>query len=520
MREAVESRLRAGTIKCVVCTSSLDLGVDFSPVEQVIQVGAPKGVARMLQRAGRSGHQPRAVSRIFCVPAHALELVEFAAVRDSIARGELESRVPIEFPLDVLAQHLVTVALGGGFREEEMLAEVRGSHSYRNLHPDDWKWVLDFITRGGQSLRAYPEFQKVHQEGDFYHVNKPLIARFHRMSVGTITSDASMNVKLKRGGFLGTIEEGFIARLRPGDGFSFAGQQLELIKVRDMTAVVRRSKKAARRIPQWMGGKMPLSTQLAASVRRMLAEARRGEFRGPEMKAVEPVLKLQTAWSLIPDPDELLIEWTQTRDGLHYFIYPFAGRLAHEGLAALSAYRISKLASRSFTLTMNDYGFGLSTPAALDLDEAGWRAVLSPERLLEDLLECLNSTELAKRQFREIARIAGLVFQGYPGAGKSNRQLQASSGLFFEVFTKYDPGNRLLAQARREVVDRQLEVRRLRAALEQTQAMKVILRRTERLTPLSFPLWSMWVQAEVSSEQWRDRVKRMAEQLEAAAENE
>ncbi len=518
VRETVESRLRAGTIKCVVCTSSLDLGVDFSPVEQVIQVGAPKGVARMLQRAGRSGHQPRAISRIYCVPAHALELVEFAAVRQSIARDELESRVPLQFPLDVLAQHLVTLALGGGFREADTLAEVRSAYSYRNLHADDWKWVIDFITRGGQSLRAYPEFQKVRQEGDFFRVEKPLIAKFHRMSIGTITSDASMSVKLKRGGFLGTIEESFVARLRPGDGFSFAGHQLELVKVRDMAAIVRKSKKPARRIPQWMGGKMPLSTQLANSVRRLLAEARRGEFNGPEMQAVAPVLKIQSAWSLIPDVGELLIEWTQTRYGFHYFVYPFAGRLAHEGLAALSAYRIAKRAPRSFALTMNDYGFALSTPAALELDDAGWRSILSPERLLDDLLECLNSTELAKRQFREIARIAGLVFQGYPGAGKSNRQLQASSGLFFEVFAKYDPENRLLAQARREVIDRQLEVRRLRSALEQTQAMAVVLRRTERLTPLAFPLWSMWVQAEVSTEQWRDRVKRMAEQLEAAAD--
>src|SRR5262249_33622859 len=146
-------------------------------------------------------------SRIICVPAHALELVEFAAVRDSIGLGELESRVPIEFPLDVLSQHLVTIALGGGFREDEMLAEVRSAYSYRHLHLDDWKWVLNFITRGGQSLRAYPEFQKVNQEGDFYQVDKPLIARFHRMSIGTITSEASMAVKLKRGGFLGTIEE-------------------------------------------------------------------------------------------------------------------------------------------------------------------------------------------------------------------------------------------------------------------------------------------------------------------------
>lgn len=517
VREAVEARLRAGNIKCVVCTSSLDLGVDFSPVQQVIQIGAPKGVARMLQRAGRSGHQPGAVSRIFCVPAHALELVEFAAVREAIGRGEMESRVPLEHPLDVLAQHLVTLALGGGFREAEALAEVRSAYSYRNLHPDDWNWVLDFITRGGNSLRAYPEYQKVQQTGDFYTVEKPLIAKFHRMSVGTITSDASMAVKLRRGGFLGTIEESFIARLRPGDGFSFAGLQVELLRVRDMTAIVRKSKKTARRIPQWMGGKMPLSTQLAHSVRLLLAKAKNGQFPGPEMKAVEPVLKIQAAWSRIPDVDELLIEWTQTRFGFHYFIYPFAGRLAHEGLAALAAYRLGKLAPRSFTLTMNDYGFALNTPTALQLEEKHWRAMFSPEKLIEDLAECLNSTELAKRQFREIARIAGLVFQGYPGAGKSNRQLQASSGLFYEVFTKYDPENRLLDQARREVVERQLEIHRLRSTLEQIREMKYTQIHTERLTPLAFPLWSMWVQAEVSSEQWRDRVQRMAEQLEADA---
>lgn len=516
-REAVETRLRAGTIKCVVCTASLDLGVDFSPVEQVIQVGAPKGIARILQRAGRSGHQPGAVSRIFCAPAHALELVEFAAVRESIARGEMESREPPDCPLDVLVQHLVTMALGGGFREKEALAEIRGAFSYRNLSDGDWEWVLDFVMRGGKSLRAYPQFQRVQQDDGHCTVTQPLIARLHRMSIGTITSDASMTVKLMKGGFLGTIEESFIARLRPGDGFSFAGHQLQLVRVHEMTALVRKAKKSARRIPQWLGGKMPLSTQLARSVRRMLDEARRGEFRGPEMRAVEPVLKIQAAWSVIPDPEELLIEWMPSRDGFHYFIYPFAGRLAHEGLAALTAWRLGRMTPRSFTLTMNDYGFALTTPAALDLNDAGWRQVLSPDHLLDDLLECLNSTELARRQFREIARIAGLVFQGYPGAGKSTRQLQASSGLFYDVFAKYDPDNRLLDQARREVVERQLEVRRLRSALEEAQTMRLILIRTEQLTPLAFPLWAMWVQAQVSTEQWSDRVKRMVKQLEAAA---
>ncbi len=513
-REIVESRLRAGSIRCVVCTASLDLGVDFSPVEQVIQVGGPKGIARMLQRAGRSGHQPGATSRIVCVPAHALELVEFAAVRESIARGDMEARTPLDCPLDVLVQHLVTLALGGGFVEEEARAEIRSTHAYRDLRGEDWLWVLDFITRGGEALRAYPDFQRVQRRENFFDVAQPHIARFHRMQIGTITSDAAMSVRLQNGGHLGSVEESFIARLRPGDGFSFAGRALELVRVRDMTAVVRKATKPARRVPQWMGGHMPLSTQLARAVRRKLAEAKRREFHGPEMRAAAPVLKIQADWSVIPDADELLIEWTSSRDGFHYFIYPFAGRLAHEGLAALVAHRLGKLAPRSFTLTMNDYGFALTTPDPLDLDEAGWRSALSPERLLDDLLDCLNSTELARRKFREIARIAGLVFQGYPGAGKSNRQLQASSGLFYDVFAKYDPGNRLLEQARREVVERQLEVSRLRDALEQAQTMTLILHRTEQLTPLAFPLWAMWVQGQVNTEPWTDRVKRMVAELE------
>ncbi|HEY2574483.1 MAG TPA: helicase-related protein, partial [Verrucomicrobiaceae bacterium] len=517
VREEVEARLRAGTVKCVVCTSSLDLGVDFSPVEQVIQVGGPKGIARMLQRAGRSGHRPGAASRIHCVPAHALELVEFAAVRDGIQGGDMESREPMDRPLDVLVQHLVTLGLGGGFQSAEALTEVRSTHAFRSLSDDEWNWTLDFITKGGRALGAYPQFQRVRLEGGRFFVPDPLVAKFHRMSVGTITSDATMLVKLRSGGNLGSIEEGFIARLRPGDGFFFAGRALELVRTHDMTAVVRPAKKVSRRIPQWLGGKMPLSSQLALAVRRKLAQARRGDFSGPEMQAVAPVMRLQAAWSFIPDPDELLIEHTVSREGFHYFVYPFAGRLAHEGLAALVGHRLGRSAPRTFGLTMNDYGFALSTTVPLELDETHWRRVLSPERLLEDLLDCLNATELARRQFREIARVAGLVFQGYPGTRKSMRQLQASSGLFFDVFARYDPDNLLLQQARREVLERQLEVRRLRLALETAQASRFVLRETKHLTPLAFPLWAMWLQGEVTSESWSGRVKRMVSELEAAA---
>jgi ATP-dependent Lhr-like helicase len=517
-REKAESRLRAGDILCVVCTGSLDLGVDFSPVEQVIQIGGPKGIARLLQRAGRSGHQPGATSRIFCVPAHAMEFVEFAAIREAVALGQMESREPQTAPLDLLAQHLVTLALGGGFTEKETLAEIRSTHAYRDLTDSDWQWTLDFIVRGGNALRAYSQFKRVQPTKEGLHlVTEPHIARFHRMSVGTITSDAMITVKLQNGGYLGSLEESFIARLKPGDAFSFAGHRVELVRVRDMAAIVRRSKKTSRLVPQWMGGHMPLSSQLADAVRAKLAEARLGQFNGPEMRSVKPVLDLQARDSLIPNPDELLIESARTREGFHYFLYPFAGRLAHEGLASLTAFRLSRQSPRSVTLTMNDYGFCMTTPDPVELDENGWRQLLTSDHLLDDLLACLNSGELTKRKFREIARIAGLIFQGYPGSGKTTRQIQASSGLFFDVFTRYDPENLLLNQARREVLQHQLDEQRLTHTLRAIESMKIVPIATERLTPLSFPLWTMWVQGHVSTEAWGDRVRRMAEQLDAAS---
>lgn len=516
IREEVERRLRTGDIRCVVCTSSLDLGVDFSPVSQVIQVGAPKGVARMLQRAGRSGHQPGAVSRIVCVPAHAFELVEFAAVREAIADKKLESRLPLEHPLDVLVQHIVTVALGSGFVEKELLAEVRSTHAYRNLTDEEWQWCMDFVTRGGHALKAYPQFTKVVCKDGLCTVPDLFLGRMHRMSVGTITSESSMVVRVVRGAMLGTIEESFIGRLKPGSRFSFGGLTLELVRVRDMTAYVRRSKQLSGIVPQWMGGRMPLSTELAAVVRQKLSDALHGKFEGKEMRAVAPVLKILSLWSHIPETDELLVERIKMRDGTHHFVFPFAGRLVHEGLAALIAYRVSQRFPASIAVTLNDYGFGLLCGTDWEMNEQQWQALFTKENLLEDLLACLNSAELARRQFREIARIAGLVFQGYPGQSKSARQLQSSSGLFYDVFTQYDPKNLLLEQARREVLERQLEVSRLAQTLNDVSQMKIVKREVQRLTPLSFPLWASFVQANVSSEKWSERVKRMALELESA----
>lgn len=520
IRTRVEDMLRAGELKCAVCTSSLDLGVDFSPVEQVIQVGSPKGIGRLMQRAGRSGHQPGVPSRIVGVPTHALELIEFAAVRDALVERRVEPRTPLRLALDVLAQHVVTIALGGGFTEPDLLAEARTTHAFADLTVEQWGWVMDFVTRGGPALTAYPQYARVGTDETGRHViASPQIGRLHRMAIGTISSDTAMLVRFVSGKSLGTIEESFISRLNPGDRFVFSGRVLELVRVRDMTAQVKVAKNKKGAVPRWGGGKMPLSTQLSEAVRSKFEESKRGAVRGPEMEVVSPLLELQDAVSLLPQRHELLIERTKSREGHHWFVFPFEGRLAQEGLGALLAHRVTRAAPRSVTATATDYGIELLSAAPIELDEAAWRSLLSTDELLDDLLACLNSTQLARRRFRDIARVAGLLMPGYPGSGKSARQLQASSDLFYDVFQEFDPENMLLHQARREVLEEQLEVRRLREALERIATLEFAIVETERLSPLAFPIYAERLRAEhLSTEQWSDRMAKMAVQLERASE--
>jgi ATP-dependent Lhr-like helicase len=516
-REWVENGLRTGQLRCVVATSSLDLGVDFSPVDRVLQVGSPKGVARLLQRAGRSGHRPGATSRVTCVPTNALELIEIAAARDGVERGALESRLQMERPLDVLAQHVVTVALGGGFEPDQLLAEVRSTRAYAALSDAEWAWVLEFLTYGGDALRAYPEYARITLDGGRYVVTNDEIARRHRMSIGTIVGDAQIGVSYLRGGSLGSVEESFVARLKPGDRFVFAGRPLEFVRVRDMKAWVRLAPNGKGAVPRWQGSRLPLSGQLAALLRERIGEAGRGAFRGPEMKTLQPLFAVQRKWSHIPGPDELLVEQVKTREGWHLFVYPFEGRLVHEGLAALCAYRLARHAPITFSMASNDYGFELLSPTEPPLAAALDAALFSPDRLAEDIQAALNSTEMAKRQFRELARVAGLVFPGFPRAGKTARQLQISSGLFFDVLQRYDPGNLLLSQAAREVLERQLESTRLGIALHRLSRAEVIVTHPRRVTPLGFPLLVDRTRERVSSESMADRIRRMQLALERAA---
>ena len=518
-RTAAEERLRLGTIKCVVCTSSLDLGVDFSPVDQVIQIGSPKGMARLMQRAGRSGHRPGAVSRVFGVPTNAFELVEFAAARQALSERRIESRRPLRMTLDVLAQHLFTVAAGGGFEPAAMRREVMASHAFAELDDASWDWLLTFITSGGHVLRAYPEFAKVSLVEGRLVMLEERIARLHRRGIGTISSDTAISVQYASGRRLGTVEEGFISRIKPGGLFIFSGRRLELLRYHDLRAVVRDAarKKQSGQIPSWVGGKSPLSTELASAVCRKLEAAGAGDLSDPELQAFAPVLALQQAWSVVPRSDQLLIEETTSREGHHVYVYPFAGRLVHEGLGTLVAWRMARHRHVSITVSFNDYGFELFSPDDLSAGEAAWRELLSAANLTEDLIACMNTAELAKRQFRGIARVAGLVLQGFPGNPKTTKSLQVSSGLLFDVFSKYDPGNLLLAQARREILEQQLELTRLKATLAALGSRSLVRVSTKHLTPMAFPLWADLLSSSLTTENFASRLEKMLRELEQAA---
>lgn len=518
-RDWVEDALHSGSLKAVVCTSSLDLGVDFRPVGQVMQIGSPKGVARFLQRAGRSGHQPGATSRIFFVPTHTLELVESAALRSAIDAGEIEQRIPYIRSFDVLVQYLVTLAVSEGFEEREIYNEIIKTYSFSSVTRTEWQWCLNFITTGGPSLGAYEDHHKVVFEDDKYKVTSRRVALRHRLSIGTIVGESSLQVKFVTGGFIGTVEEWFAGQLKPGDVFWFAGRSLELIRIKDMTVQVRRSKRKKGKVPSWLGGRLELSSKLSEQLRQKIEEIAQARHAGTvedleiELQTLEPLSDIQDRRSRIPRTNELLIESFQSREGHHLVFYPFEGRNTNEALASLIAYRLSRLQPISLSIAMNDYGFELLSETPIPIREGLRGELFSTDHLYQDIQRSINEMELAKRRFREIASIAGLVFKGYPSRQKRDRHLQSSSQLFFQVFNDYEPDNLLLMQAHEEVMTFQVQEGRLREALQRIQHQTVRLEEIKKATPFAFPIIIDRIREKLSSEKLEDRIKRMKLQL-------
>ncbi|MBM5816424.1 MAG: ligase-associated DNA damage response DEXH box helicase [Cyanobacteria bacterium K_Offshore_surface_m2_239] len=543
-REAVEAGVKEGEIRWVVCTSSLDLGVDFQPVERVVQIGSAKHLARLLQRAGRSAHAPGRTSQVLFMPTNALELLEVSAMRRGLEAGVVEHRAAPRAPMDVLLQHLVTLACGPGLVPAEELRAIRSAWSFRHLSDAAWEWCLDFLEHGGRCLAAYPRYRLLEREelppaeagttipaaavasaDTRFRVREPSIARLHRLNIGTITADRSVTVRFARGAVIGHVEEAFIGRLKPGDVFFFAGRQLELVRLREMTAEVRATTKKTTAVPAWAGGQMALSDLLSHHLRQEVARCRRALEEGeesalldtPELKALEPLLRRQAELSLIPGSEEFLVEVCRTREGSHLYAYPFEGRFVHEGLGFLWAWRFARRRPGTLTVAVNDYGFELLAPRGYpfaELVESLAEELLSTDALEADLERAINLSEMERRRFRAIARVSGLVRNGLPGAGKSAGQLQISAALLFDVFQRHDPDNLLLRQAQEEVLREQLEVHRLESTLGRLRGCDLRLVPTLRPSPLAFPLLAERLTNRMSNESLLDRLGRLRAEAE------
>ena len=515
-RTAIEAGLKSGQIKWVVCTSSLDLGVDFQPVERVVQIGSAKNMARLLQRAGRSQHTPNGTSEIFFLPTHALELLEISAMRYGLEQGLIESRRPLHQPYDVLIQHLVTLACGDGFDPEKTWQAIRQTVSYAQLSAADFDWMLAFIEKGGKCLSSYPRFQKVVLDEGRYRIKTAQLSRMHRMGIGTISSNQLVQIRYLSQGAIGAVEESFVSKLQPGDVFFFAGKQLEYFQLKDMVLYVKAAKKKSVVSPTWAGGNLAISDTLSTQLRQEIERVKANPQQNRECDRLSPVLSAQQRLSHLPSTHELLIECCKTREGQHLYVFPLEGRFVHEGLGFLWGYRFAKQQAATFTISVNDYGFEILAPKDYPFQTLFSEAFFDLETLEPDIQASINLSELAARRFRAIAQIAGLVFKGYPTAKKTTSQLQVSSSLIYDVFTKYEPDNLLLKQAQQEVLHEQLEVQRLAHTLDRLRQLTLVWKTPKRPSPFAFPLLVERLTARMSNESLRDRIERMKQQWEKA----
>ena len=507
LRQWIEDALSNGSLKAVVCTSSLDLGVDFKPVDTVIQIGSSKGIARFLQRAGRSGHSPHEISKIYFVPTHALELIEVAALKEAYKNNVIEHREPMVMTIDVLVQFLVTLALGGGFTDD-LYSMIKQTHAFQYLTDEDWKWCVTFITKGGKLGENYEEFHRVTVADGKYVVNNRRIAMLHRMNIGVIASDAMLRVKFLSGGYLGMVEEYFITKLKPGDQFILAGRVLEYVRLKELTVYVRNSSGKAL-TPSWLGGRLPLTSHLAHFLRKKLALGIHAKPSEKELQFLFPLFSKQLEHSHLPKEDEFLVENIYTREGFHLFMYPFEGRLVHEVMATLVAYRISKIYPISFSIAMNDYGFELFSDKQIPLTKDDLRKILCRDGLMNDVASSINAAEMALHKFRDIAIISGMVIQTFPGKQRNNKSLQASSSVIFKVLEEHEPDHLLVRQAYAEVFNQQLEEVRLQEAFKRIENSKIIYIFAQQYTPLSFPIKVDSLRQSLSSEDLATRIQRM-----------
>lgn len=509
LRESIEHGIKTGGLKLVVCTSSLDLGVDFPMVERVYQIGSPKSISRFIQRAGRSGHTPTGVPKIFFVPTHALELYEYLATELAIDRGLKEDIIPPELSFDVLSQHMVTLAANEGLNLEDAYEEVRGTYSFRNLQKHDFDNIVSFLTHGGKSLSAYPDYHRLKEFKGKYLVPDKRMIQEHMMNIGTITSEPSIKIKFMRGASLGSVEESFVGRLKKGDHFVFAGKSLEYVLMKDLTLFVKLAPPGAGITAIWGGQRLPLSSLLCEHLKEVFELIEKGELNHPMVEYLAPISEVQKALSRLPGRNFLLVEETETKEGNHLFLFPFEGQRVHEALASLLSVRMSEMSKVTFSFAVSEYGLEILGPSDFKFPVDRLRELLSVDNLAADIQKSLNMTQLAKKQFREISQVSGLIHQNRAGSKRTMKNLQMSSSLIFDVFRAYEPEQPFFNQSFEEVKFFQFQEDRLRKVLEKIEKIPIEHYKTTRPSPLAFPLIIERVGSRVTSESLQDRLSRM-----------
>jgi ATP-dependent helicase Lhr and Lhr-like helicase len=482
-RRKVEGAMARGELRALVCTASLDLGVDWGDVDCVVQMGAPKGSSRLLQRIGRANHRLDQSSKAILVPGNRFEFLEALAARDAVEQGQRDGDPFRPGGLDVLAQHAMACACAAPFDEAELLAEIRSCLPYAGLTGDDWQRVLSFVATGGYALRAYDRFQRIARNADgTWRLTRPDQALRHRLNAGIIVDSEMLNVRFGNGRSLGRVEEQFAASLAPGDSFIFAGLHLELERIRDMDVIVRAARRGVT-IPSYMGQRLPLTTHLAERVRALLAD-RASWARLPD--DVREWLEMQARRSHLPGPGRLLVE-SFPHEGRHYSIYyTFEGWNANQSLGMLITRRMEERGLQPLGFVANDYSLGV-----WGLQPVGDPApLLSPDILAHEFVEWVQQSHLLRRAFREVAVISGLVERQHPGKRKSGRQVTFSTDLIYDVLRRHEPDHVLIEAAWADARARLTDVGRLADLLDHSAGRldHVVL---NRVSPLAVPVMVM-----------------------------
>ncbi|MET0180800.1 MAG: helicase-related protein, partial [Novosphingobium sp.] len=513
-RRKVEGAMARGELRALVATASLDLGVDWGDIDLVVQMGAPKGSSRLLQRIGRANHRLDQPSRALLVPGNRFEYLEAQAALDAVEEGQRDGEDFRPGGLDVLAQHVMACACAGPFGEAALLAEVRSSLAYAWLDETVWQRVLNFVATGGYSLTAYDRFKRIVRDPEgTWRLAHPEHAARHRLNAGIILDAEMIEIHFRgaggRGGrSLGRVEEAFAASLRPGDTFRFAGLDLEVESLRDLDLIVRAAKSSAT-IPSYMGARMPLTTHLAERVRAMLVD-RAGWARFPD--DVREWLEVQDWRSQMPGPGQLLVESFPHGGREYTVLYPFEGWNAHQSLGMLLTRRMEDQGLRPLGFVANDYSLALYGLTPVE-DPA---ALLSPDILTHEFVEWVQNSHLLRRAFREVAVIGGLVERQHPGKRKTGKQVTFSTDLIYDVLRKYEPDHLLLQAAWADARTRMTDVGRVGDLLERA-ARQLVHVRLERVSPLAVPVMVMIGRERLPAGAVDDELLLEAEGLAAAA---